>query len=95
MWLYLLNAIETANEKEKIAEQKGNIANQKSQESANHHVKGLEENKKYTLTEITCPYGYLQAESIEFIVTQDKETQKIQMKDMPILKTIKLIKIKR
>ena len=57
-----------------------------------HHVSNLEEGKKYTLTEITCPYGYEQAESIEFKVTTDKETQVVEMKDMPILKNIKVFK---
>lgn len=57
-----------------------------------HHVTGLEEGETYTLTEITCPYGYEQAESIEFTVTTEKETQKVEMKDMPILKNVKVIK---
>lgn len=53
-----------------------------------HHVKGLEEGKTYTLTEITCPNGYEKAESIEFTVTTDKENQKIEMKDKPIIPVI-------
>lgn len=57
-----------------------------------HHVTGLEEGQEYTLTEITCPYGFKQAESITFKVSEDKETQLVEMKDMPILKTIKVIK---
>lgn len=57
-----------------------------------HAVSGLIENEEYILTEITCPYGYKQAESISFKVSTDKQTQLIQMKDMPILKTIKLLK---
>ncbi len=58
-----------------------------------HKVTGLEENKEYILKETTCPYGYEQAEEIEFTVTEDKATQKIKMKDMPILKDIRVIKI--
>ena len=57
-----------------------------------HHVNGLEEGKTYTLTEITCPYGYEKAESITFSVGKDKDTQIIEMKDKPILKTIRIIK---
>lgn len=57
-----------------------------------HQVIGLEEGKEYVLTEITCPYGFEQAESINFTVTTDKETQLIEMKDMPILKNIKIVK---
>ena len=58
-----------------------------------HKVIGLEENKTYILKETTCPYGYEQAEEIEFTVTEDKETQKIEMKDMPILKDIRVVKV--
>lgn len=58
-----------------------------------HKVIGLEENKQYILKEVTCPYGYEQAEEIEFTVTTDKETQKIEMKDMPILKNIRVVKV--
>lgn len=58
-----------------------------------HIVNGLVEGKKYILTETICPYGYKQAESIIFEVTADKETQKIVMKDAPILKNIKVQKI--
>ncbi len=57
-----------------------------------HAVSNLIENKEYILTEITSPYGYEQAESIIFKVTTDKATQLIEMKDMPILKTIKVVK---
>lgn len=58
-----------------------------------HHVIGLEEGKTYTLTETTCPYGYETAESITFTVTTEKETQLIEMKDMPILKSVQVEKI--
>jgi len=58
-----------------------------------HRVIGLEENKTYILKETTCPYGYEQAEQIEFVVTEDKETQRVEMKDMPILTDVKLIKV--
>ncbi|MCI8999701.1 MAG: hypothetical protein HFJ26_01890 [Clostridia bacterium] len=57
-----------------------------------HNVTGLEEGKEYVLTEITCPYGFKQAESIKFKVSEDKQTQLVEMKDMPILKTIKVVK---
>ena len=57
-----------------------------------HSISGLEEGKTYTLTEKSAPYGYETTESITFTVTKDKETQVIEMKDMPILKTIRIIK---
>lgn len=58
-----------------------------------HEVKGLEEGKSYFLEEITAPYGYEITERIEFTVSTDKETQKIVMKDMPILTSVQLTKI--
>lgn len=58
-----------------------------------HKVVGLEENKTYILKETTAPYGYEITEEIEFTVTENKDTQKIEMKDIPILKNIKLTKI--
>lgn len=58
-----------------------------------NHVVGLEEGKTYVLTEKTCPYGYEVAESVEFEVSLDKQTQLIEMKDMPILKSVQVEKI--
>ena len=58
-----------------------------------HKVTGLEENRTYILREKTAPYGYETTEEIEFVVSENKETQKIEMKDMPILQNIKLVKI--
>ena len=58
-----------------------------------HQVKGLEEGKTYILKETTAPYGYEITEEIKFVVTTDKETQKVEMKDMPILKNVKVIKV--
>lgn len=58
-----------------------------------HRVTGLEENKTYILREITAPYGFELTEEIEFTVTDIKENQKIEMKDMPILKNVKVQKI--
>ena len=75
-----------------VTDKDGNVIDKWISTNEPHHVTGLEEGQEYTLTEITCPYGYEQAESITFKVTEDKETQKIEMKDMPILKTIKVIK---
>ena len=58
-----------------------------------HKIEGLIVGKTYTLREEIAPYGYEIANEIEFKVQANKETQKIEMKDMPILKNIKLIKI--
>ena len=58
-----------------------------------HQVKGLEEGKIYILKETTAPYGYEITEEIKFVVTTDKDTQRVEMKDMPILKNVKVIKV--
>ena len=59
-----------------------------------HYLNNAKEGETYKLTEKSSPYGFCIAESIEFTVTtDDKQTQKIEMKDMPILKDIELIKI--
>lgn len=76
-----------------VVDENGNIIDEWVSEKEPHKVTGLEENKKYELIEKTAPYGYETTEKIEFVVTTDKETQKIEMKDMPILKNIKLNKI--
>ena len=75
-----------------VTDKEGNVIDKWTSTNEPHHVTGLEEGKEYTLTEKTCPYGYEVAESINFVVTTDKETQLVEMKDMPIQKTIKVIK---
>ena len=75
-----------------VVDEEGNIIDEWISSKEAHKVKGLKEGKTYQLLEKTCPYGYEIAESIEFTVSKDKETQKIEMKDMPILQSVKLIK---
>ncbi|MBR3325266.1 MAG: hypothetical protein IKG14_04390 [Clostridia bacterium] len=76
-----------------IVDEEGNIIDEWTSTKEPHKVPGLEEGKKYTLIEKTAPYGYELTEKIEFEVTTDKETQKVEMKDMPILKNIKINKV--
>ena len=76
-----------------IIDEYGNIIDSWTSTKEPHKVIGLEENKTYKLVEITSPYGYEIAEEIEFLVSLDKKTQKIEMKDIPILKNIKVQKI--
>lgn len=76
-----------------VIDEDGNIIDEWRSSKETHKVTGLEEGKTYKLIEKTAPYGYELTEEIEFTVTTDKVTQKIEMKDMPILKNIKLIKI--
>ena len=75
-----------------VTDEDGNIIDTWISSEEPHQVTGLEEGKEYTLTEVTCPYGYKQAENITFTVSYDKETQLVEMKDMPILKTIRVVK---
>lgn len=75
-----------------ITDTEGNVIDKWISTNEPHHASGLEEGKEYILTEITCPYGFKQAESITFKVSEDKGTQLVEMKDMPILKTIKVVK---
>lgn len=76
-----------------VTDENGKVIDSWTSTKEAHKVTGLEEGKKYTLTETTCPYGYKQAESITFEVSKDKETQKIEMKDAPILKNVKVQKV--
>lgn len=75
-----------------ITDKDGNVIDKWVSTDTPHNVTGLEEGKEYILTERTCPYGYEQAESITFTVSEEKVNQLVEMKDMPILKTIKVVK---
>lgn len=77
----------------KVVDEEDNVIDSWISTNEPHEVVGLEENKKYWLVEDKTPYGYLQAEKIEFIVTEDKQTQEIVMEDMPILRNIKVVKL--
>lgn len=76
-----------------VTDEDGNIIDQWTSTTEAHQVKGLEEGKTYILREKTAPYGYEITEEIKFVVTTDKTTQKIEMKDMPILKNVRVIKV--
>ena len=76
-----------------VVDEEGNIIDEWTSTKEAHKVPGLEEGKTYKLIEKTAPYGYELTEEIEFKVTTDKETQKVEMKDMPILTDVSLVKI--
>ena len=76
-----------------ITDKDGNVIDSWTSTKEEHFVNGLVEGETYTLTEKTCPYGYEIAESIEFTVSEDKQTQLIEMKDMPQIRDIKIIKV--
>ena len=76
-----------------VIDEEGNVVDKWTSTKEPHQVKGLEEGKTYILKETTAPYGFEITEEIKFVVTTDKETQKVEMKDMPILKNVKIVKI--
>ena len=89
----LTNGEELEGAELEITDEEGNIIEDWTSTKEPHIVNGLEEGKTYILTEKAAPYGYEMTESITFTVTTDKETQIIEMKDMPILKNVKIIKV--
>ena len=76
-----------------VLDNENNVIDEWTSTKEPHQVKGLEEGKTYILKETTAPYGYEITEEIKFVVTTEKDTQKIEMKDMPILKNVKVIKV--
>ncbi len=76
-----------------VIDEDGNVIDKWTSAKEPHQVKGLEEGKTYILKETTAPYGYEITEEIKFVVTTDKDTQRVEMKDMPILKNVKVIKV--
>lgn len=76
-----------------VTDEDGNVMDKWTSTKEPHQVKGLEEGKTYIIKETTAPYGYEITEEIKFVVTTEKDTQKIEMKDMPILKNVKVIKV--
>ena len=89
----LTNGEELEGAKLEVIDEDGNTIDKWISTKEPHQVQGLEEGKTYTLRETTAPYGYEITEEIKFEVTTDKETQKVEMKDMPILKNVKVIKV--
>ena len=88
-----VNSEEIEGAELEVVDENGNVVDKWTSTKDAHKVTGLEKGKTYKLIEKTAPYGYELTEEIEFTVSFDKETQKIEMKDMPILKDIKLIKV--
>ena len=89
----LVTGKELEGAKLKVIDEKGNTIDEWTSTNEPHIINQLEENKKYTLIETIAPYGYELTNQIDFVVTTDKETQLIEMKDMPILKDIKIVKV--
>lgn len=75
-----------------ISDKEGNIIEEWTSTKTVHVVTGLEEGKSYILSEKTAPYGFEIAESIEFTVSSDKQTQRIVMKDDYIYSSVRVVK---
>ena len=73
-----------------IEKETGNIIDEWVSTEENHKINYLTEGKEYTMKEITAPYGYEIAEEIDFVAGDGK---KIIMKDMPILKSVRVEKL--
>lgn len=89
----MTNGNELEGAEMEVTDENGNVIDNWISTKEPHQVKGLEEGKTYILKETTAPYGYEITEEIKFVVTTDKDIQKIEMKDMPILKNVKVIKV--
>lgn len=89
----ITNGNEVEGAELEVTDEDGNVIDEWTSTKEPHQVKGLEEGKTYILKETTAPYGYEITEEIKFVVTTGKDTQKIEMKDMSILKNVKVIKV--
>lgn len=83
----------TGAELEVTDKETGEIVDKWVSSKESHYVSGLEEGKTYILTEVLAPTGFYVAESVEFTVSEDKEDQKVEMKDAPILTDIVITKV--
>ena len=73
---------EVEGAKMSVRDEKGKTVDEWTSGKEEHSISGLEEGKKYTLTETTAPKGYVKAESIEF--TAGDKDQKLVMKDKQV-----------
>lgn len=75
-----------------VLDEDGNIIDSWISNEENHKIEGLTVGKTYILREEIAPEGYEIAENVKFEVKNDMKIQKVEMKDKPILKTVRLIK---
>ena len=68
-----------------VTDDKGTVVDKWTSGKEEHSISGLEEGKRYTLTETTAPKGYVKAESITF--TAGDKDQKLVMKDKQVTVT--------
>lgn len=65
-----------------VTDETGKTVDEWTSGKEEHRISGLEEGKKYTLTETTAPKGYVKAESITF--TAGDKNQKFVMRDKQV-----------
>lgn len=68
-----------------VTDETGKTVDEWTSGKEEHRISGLEEGKKYTLTETTAPKGYVKAESITF--TAGDKNQKFVMRDKQVTVT--------
>lgn len=76
-----------------LTDKDGNVIDSWVSTKENHKIEGLKVGETYILIEKSAPYGYEMTENIEFTINNDKEIQKVVMKDAPILSSIRVNKV--
>ena len=77
----LTDGKEVEGAKLKVTDEDGNLVDEWVSGKEPHIIKELVVGKKYTMTETQPADGYVTAESIEFVVENTGEVQKVEMKD--------------
>ena len=77
----LTDGKEVEGAKLKVTDEEGNLVDEWVSGKKPHIIKELVVGKKYTMTETQPADGYVTAESIEFVVENTGEVQKVEMKD--------------
>ena len=73
-----------------IEKETGKIVEEWVSTDESHIIHYLVEGKEYVMKEITAPYGYTMAEEITFVAG---DGEKVTMKDMPILRSVRVEKL--
>lgn len=73
-----------------IDKETGEVVEEWISTEESHTIRYLVEGKEYIMKEITAPYGYQIAEEITFVAG---DGQKVTMKDMPILRSVRVEKL--
>ena len=77
----MTDGAEIPGAKLEVRDEQGNLIEQWISGKEPHRIRALERGKTYTLTELTAPRGYVNAETVSFTVENTGEIQKVEMKD--------------